>query len=99
MNHAKVYSYDLAKKTWKQITKVNNETYAKIVFKTENVGLRLLMVKDVGLGNFTSNFDKIKISNAFILPRRATKALTQSYSFRWNFQLMASRLCNCSTKS
>ncbi|MDP5027707.1 MAG: S9 family peptidase, partial [Flavobacterium sp.] len=31
MNHApEVYSYDLAKKTWKQITKVNNEAYAKI---------------------------------------------------------------------
>jgi hypothetical protein len=30
-----------------------------------------------------------KVSNTFILPRRTTKRLTQFYSFRWNFQLMA----------
>jgi dipeptidyl aminopeptidase/acylaminoacyl peptidase len=37
-----------------------------------------------------------KIPNPFILPRRTTSALTQFYSFRWNFQLMAANGYCCS---
>jgi dipeptidyl aminopeptidase/acylaminoacyl peptidase len=41
------------------------------------------------VGNFPPNFDATKNIQHFILPRRTTKRLTQFYSFRWNFQLMA----------
>jgi predicted acyl esterase len=40
------------------------------------------------VGNSSSNFDATKSIQHFYMPRR-TQRLTQFYSFRWNFQLMA----------
>ena len=72
-----------SKKTWKQITKVNDEAYAKIaVCKTENVGLQLPMVKNVGLGNFTSKFDKTKNIQHFIRQGGTTKCVDTIVFFR-----------------
>jgi dipeptidyl aminopeptidase/acylaminoacyl peptidase len=40
------------------------------------------------VGNSSSNFDATKVSNTFIC-QGGPQRLTQFYSFRWNFQLMA----------
>jgi dipeptidyl aminopeptidase/acylaminoacyl peptidase len=95
MNHAKeIYSYDLKKKTWLKITKVNDEIYKNLALpKFEK--------------RYVSTTDGKKMLVWVILPPYfdATKkyptllycqggpqsALTQSYSFRWNFSLMASQ--------
>ena len=95
MNHApEVYSYDLAKKTWKQITKVNDETYAKIVScKTEKRWVTTTDGKKMLVWVILPpNFDKTKKYPALLYCQGGPQsALTQSYSFRWNFQLMASQ--------
>lgn len=95
MNHAKeIYSYDFKKKTWLQLTKVNDETYNKLALpKFEK--------------RYVSTTDGKKMLVWVILPPKfdASKkyptllycqggpqsALSQSYSFRWNFSLMASQ--------
>lgn len=95
MNHApEVYSYDLAKKTWKQITKVNDEAYAKIAScKTEKRWVTTTDGKKMLVWVILPpNFDKTKKYPALLYCQGGPQsALTQSYSFRWNFQLMASQ--------
>ncbi len=95
MNHApEVYSYDLAKKTWKQITKVNDEAYAKIsACKTEKRWVTTTDGKKMLVWVILPpNFDKTKKYPALLYCQGGPQsALTQSYSFRWNFQLMASQ--------
>ena len=95
MNRApEVYSYDLVKKTWKQITKVNDEAYAKISackiekrWVTTTDGKKMLVWVIL-----PPNFDKTKKYPALLYCQGGPQsALTQSYSFRWNFQLMASQ--------
>ena len=95
MNHApEVYSYDLVKKTWKQITKVNDEAYAKISScKTEKRWVTTTDGKKMLVWVILPpNFDKTKKYPALLYCQGGPQsALTQSYSFRWNFQLMASQ--------
>jgi dipeptidyl aminopeptidase/acylaminoacyl peptidase len=95
MNRApEVYSYDLAKKTWKQITKVNDEAYAKIsTCKTEKRWVTTTDGKKMLVWVILPpNFDKTKKYPALLYCQGGPQsALTQSYSFRWNFQLMASQ--------
>jgi dipeptidyl aminopeptidase/acylaminoacyl peptidase len=95
MNHApEVYSYDLTKKTWKQITKVNDDAYAKISScKTEKRWVTTTDGKKMLVWVILPpNFDKTKKYPALLYCQGGPQsALTQSYSFRWNFQLMASQ--------
>lgn len=95
MNRApEVYSYDLVKKTWKQITKVNDEAYAKIsACKTEKRWVTTTDGKKMLVWVILPpNFDKTKKYPALLYCQGGPQsALTQSYSFRWNFQLMASQ--------
>mgnify|MGYP006161702785 CR=1 FL=1 len=95
MNHApEVYSFDLAKKTWNQITKVNQDTYAKInTCKTEKRWVTTTDGKKMLVWVILPpNFDKTKKYPTLLYCQGGPQsALTQSYSFRWNFQLMASQ--------
>jgi dipeptidyl aminopeptidase/acylaminoacyl peptidase len=94
-NHApEIFSYDLAKKTWKQITHVNDEMYAKINkctsekrWVTTTDGKKMLVWVIL-----PPNFDKTKKYPTLLYCQGGPQsALTQYYSFRWNFQLMASQ--------
>ena len=95
MNHAlEVYSYNLKKKTWLQLTKVNNETYSKLAlpkyerrYVTTTDGKKMLVWVIL-----PPNFDKTKKYPTLLYCQGGPQSpLTQSYSFRWNFSLMASQ--------
>ena len=95
MNHAKeLYSYDLKKKTWLQLTKVNDETYKKLAlptyekrYVTTTDGKKMLVWVII-----PPNFDQTKKYPTLLYCQGGPQsALTQSYSFRWNFSLMASQ--------
>ncbi|MFN8324203.1 MAG: S9 family peptidase [Flavobacteriaceae bacterium] len=95
MNHAsEIYSYNLKKKTWLQITKTNDETYSKLSlpkferrYVTTTDGKKMLVWIIL-----PPNFDKTKKYPALLYCQGGPQSpLTQSYSFRWNFSLMASQ--------
>jgi dipeptidyl aminopeptidase/acylaminoacyl peptidase len=95
MNHAiEIYSYNLKKKTWLQLTKVNDETYNKITlpkferrYVTTTDGKKMLVWVIL-----PPNFDKTKKYPALLYCQGGPQSpLTQMYSFRWNFSLMASQ--------
>ena len=95
MNHApEIYSYNLKKKTWLQITKTNDDTYAKLAlpkyerrYVTTTDGKKMLVWVIL-----PPNFDKNKKYPALLYCQGGPQSpLTQSYSFRWNFSLMASQ--------
>ncbi len=95
MNHAaEIYSYDLMKKTWLQLTKVNDETYSKLSlpkyerrYVTTTDGKKMLVWVIL-----PPNFDKTKKYPTLLYCQGGPQSpLTQSYSFRWNFSLMASQ--------
>lgn len=89
-----VFSYDLKKKSWKQITYVNDESYSKIAtctsekrWVTTTDGKKMLVWVIL-----PPNFDKTKKYPTLLYCQGGPQsALTQYYSFRWNFQLMASQ--------
>lgn len=92
-NHAtEIFSYDLKKKDWTQITKVNNEAYSKIAlsksekrYVTTADGKKMLVWVI-----FPPNFDENKQYPTLLYCQGGPQsALSQFYSFRWNFQLMA----------
>jgi len=91
---AEVFSYDLKKKSWKQITHVNDEFYSKIAkctsekrWVTTTDGKKMLVWVIL-----PPNFDKTKKYPTLLYCQGGPQsALTQYYSFRWNFQLMASQ--------
>src|SRR5690606_1732776 len=58
MNHAtEIYSFDLKKKTWKQITKVNNDVYDSLALsKTERRYNYYRRKTNVGVGCTSSKF-------------------------------------------
>ncbi len=95
MNHAtEIYSYDLKKKTWKQLTSVNNAAYAKIgLSKTEKRYVTTTDGKKMLVWVvLPPNFDaKKKYPTLLYCQGGPQSALTQFYSFRWNFQLMAAQ--------
>lgn len=95
MNHAaEVYSYNLKKKTWLQLTKINDETYSKLSlpkyerrYVTTTDGKKMLVWVIL-----PPNFDKNKKYPTLLYCQGGPQSpLTQSYSFRWNFSLMASQ--------
>lgn len=93
MNHAaEIFSYDLKKETWKQLTNVNTATYdalqlGKIERRSVTTTDGKQMLVWVAL---PPNFDATKKYPTLLFCQGGPQApLTQSYSFRWNFQLMA----------
>src|SRR5690606_37822070 len=95
MNHAaEIYSYDLKKKVWKQLTHVNEATYSNL--KTSKLELRKINTTD-GKSMYTwiiypPDFDpEKKYPTLLYLLGGPQSALSQFYSFRWNFQVMAAQ--------
>lgn len=95
MNHAsEIYSYDLKKSEWNQITYVNDEVYSKIAqcktekrFVSTTDGKKMLVWVIL-----PPNFDASKKYPTLLYCQGGPQsALTQFYSFRWNFQVMASQ--------
>lgn len=93
MNHAaEIYSVDLATGTMKQLTHVNDEVYKGIamskiekryVTTTDNKQMLVWVV-------YPPNFDPNKKYPTLLYCQGGPQsALTQFYSLRWNFQLMA----------
>lgn len=95
MNHApEIYAYDIKKKSWKQLTTVNNESYGKLALsKTERRYVTTTDGKKMLVWVILPpNFDKNKKYPTLLYCQGGPQsALTQSYSFRWNFSLMASQ--------
>ena len=95
MNHAnEIFSYDFKKKSWKQLTNINTETYAKLSLPT--VEKRMVKTTDgkemLVWVILPPNFDKTKKYPAVLYCQGGPQgALSQFYSFRWNFQVMASQ--------
>jgi dipeptidyl aminopeptidase/acylaminoacyl peptidase len=95
MNHAlEVFSYNLKNKTWTQITKVNDEAYSKLAmpkyerrYVATTDGKKMLVWVIL-----PPNFDKTKKYPTLLYCQGGPQSpLTQFYSFRWNFSLMASQ--------
>ena len=94
-NHAtEIYTVDLLNKTFAQLTHVNDETYAGIAlckserkFVTTTDGKQMLVWIV-----YPPNFDATKKYPTLLYCEGGPQsALTQFYSFRWNFQLIASQ--------
>lgn len=95
MNHAsEVFSYDLKKKIWNQITNVNTETYNKLALcKTEKRYVtttdgKKMLVWVILPPNFDANK---KYPTLLYCQGGPQSTLSQYYSFRWNFQTIASQ--------
>ena len=95
MNHAtEVFSYTLKTKTWKQITTVNDAFYSQLSlptyerrYVTTTDGKKMLVWVIL-----PPNFDKTKKYPTLLYCQGGPQSpLTQFYSFRWNFSLMASQ--------
>lgn len=95
MNHAsEIFSYNLKKDEWKQLTKVNDETYSKLAlskterrYVTTTDGKKMLVWVVL-----PPNFDPAKKYPTLLYCQGGPQsALTQFYSFRWNFQVMAAQ--------
>lgn len=94
-NHAaEIFSYDLKSKAWKQLTHINTDYYKTIklskwekrwVNTTDGKKMLVWVV-------FPPDFDPSrKYPTLLYLQGGPQGALTQFYSFRWNFQLMAAQ--------
>ncbi len=95
MNHAaELYSYNVKKKEFTQLTKTNNDFYSKLVlpkyvrkYVTTTDGKKMLVWVIL-----PPNFDKSKKYPTLLYCQGGPQSpLTQFYSFRWNFSLMASQ--------
>ena len=95
MNHAnEIYAYQLKKKSWKQITNINTATYTALslpkyekryVATTDGKKMLVWVI-------LPPNFDATKKYPTLLFCQGGPQSpLTQSYSFRWNFSLMASQ--------
>ncbi|WP_026715373.1 S9 family peptidase [Flavobacterium daejeonense] len=93
INHAsEIFSYDLAEKNWIQITNINTKIYKKLAFsKTEKRYVNTTDGKKMLVWViFPPNFDTSKKYPTLLYCQGGPQsALSQFYSFRWNFQLMA----------
>ena len=94
INHAnELYSVDIANGNMVQLTHVNDALYASLVLcKTERRFVKTVDGKNMLVWViYPPNFDKTKKYPALLYCQGGPQsALTQFYSFRWNFQLMAS---------
>lgn len=95
MNHAnEIYSYNLKKKDWKQLSHVNDGAYSKIALsKTEKRYVttadgKKMLVWVILPPNFDANK---KYPTLLYCQGGPQSALSQFYSFRWNFQVMAAQ--------
>lgn len=95
MNHAtEIFSFDLKTNTFKQLTQVNTEFYGKLDLPT--VEKRMVTTKDgkqmLVWVILPPNFDKNKKYPTLLYAQGGPQSpLSQFYSTRWNFQLMASQ--------
>jgi dipeptidyl aminopeptidase/acylaminoacyl peptidase len=93
MNHAsEIFSFDLKKKSWKQLSNVNTTTYDSLALsKTERRYVTTTDGKKMLVWVILPpNFDATKKYPTLLYCQGGPQsALTQFYSFRWNFQLMA----------
>ncbi|MCD8518990.1 MAG: S9 family peptidase, partial [Flavobacterium sp.] len=95
MNHAaELFSFDLKNKTWKQITHVNDAEYDKI--KLSKVERRYVSTSDgkkmLVWVVLPPDFDPAKKYPTLLYCQGGPQSqVSQFYSFRWNFQLMASQ--------
>lgn len=93
MNHAaEIYTVDVSNGNMKQLTHVNDAAYAKIGLS--KVEKRLITTTDnkqmTAWIIYPPNFDASKKYPTLLYCQGGPQSpLTQSYSFRWNFQLMA----------
>ncbi len=93
MNHAaELYSYDLKKNTWKQLTNVNKDIYATLALS--KIERRYVATTDgkkmLVWVILPPNFDPNKKYPTLLYCQGGPQSpLTQFYSYRWNFQLMA----------
>ena len=95
MNHAlEIYSCNLKKNTWTQLTNVNTAAYAALSlpkyerrYVTTTDGKKMLVWVIL-----PPNFDATKKYPTLLYCQGGPQSpLTQFYSFRWNFSLMASQ--------
>lgn len=95
MNHAaEIYSYNLKKKTWLQLTKINDEVYSKLsLSKTERRYVTTTDGKKMLVWVvLPPNFDASKKYPTLLYCQGGPQSpLTQFYSFRWNLSLMAAQ--------
>jgi dipeptidyl aminopeptidase/acylaminoacyl peptidase len=95
MNHAaEIFSYNLKKNTWKQLSNVNTATYATLTLsKTERRYVTTTDGKKMLVWVILPpNFDATKKYPTLLFCQGGPQSpLTQSYSFRWNFSLMAAQ--------
>ncbi|HMI07754.1 MAG TPA: S9 family peptidase [Flavobacterium sp.] len=93
MNHAsELYAYDLKKNTWKQLTNANTAVYDNLALsKTERRYVTTTDGKKMLVWVILPpNFDPNKKYPTLLYCQGGPQSpLTQYYSFRWNFQLMA----------
>ena len=93
MNHnADLFSVDVKNGAMKQLTEVNKETYAKITpSKTELKMVKTTDGKEMGVWFiYPPNFDPAKKYPTLLYCQGGPQsALTQFFSVRWNFGLMA----------
>jgi len=95
MNHAnEIYGYNLKKNSWAQLTHVNDDIYKGIALsKTEKRYVTTTDGKKMLVWVILPpNFDaKKKYPTLLYCQGGPQSALTQFYSFRWNFQVMAAQ--------
>ena len=95
MNHAaEIYSFNLMKKTWLQLTKINDEVYSKLsLSKTERRYVTTTDGKKMLVWVvLPPNFDASKKYPTLLYCQGGPQsALTQFYSFRWNLSLVAAQ--------
>ncbi|MET3046699.1 S9 family peptidase [Flavobacterium covae] len=95
INHAsEIYSYHLKNKSWNQITHVNTEIYKNLnLCKTERRYVTTTDGKKMLVWIILPpNFDATKKYPTLLYCQGGPQsALTQYYSFRWNFQTIASQ--------
>ncbi|RZJ73797.1 S9 family peptidase [Flavobacterium sp.] len=95
MNHAaELFSYNLKKKEWKQLTFVNKSVYDNLAMS--KLEKRIVSTTDgkkmVVWVILPPNFDPNKKYPTLLYCQGGPQsALSQFYSFRWNFQLMAAQ--------
>ncbi len=93
MNHAaEIFLYNLKKNTWNQLTNVNTATYSTLALsKTERRYVTTTDGKKMLVWVILPpNFDVTKKYPTLLYCQGGPQSpLTQFYSFRWNFQLMA----------
>jgi dipeptidyl aminopeptidase/acylaminoacyl peptidase len=95
MNHAsEIFSFDLKKNSWKQLSNVNTATYNSLTLsKTERKYISTTDGKKMLVWVILPpNFDASKKYPTLLYCQGGPQSpLTQSYSFRWNFSLMAAQ--------